>query len=204
MIDFATSIVDDIGLLGAAFLIALESIVLPLPSEVVLLLTGFNVSANNFDLLPAILATTSGSILGAWVLYSLGLAFSKERIYGLNQQFGKYLGIKNTDLDRAFRWFDRHGALVVFFGRLLPVLRSLVSVPAGINRMSIIKFTTLTAAGSAIWNSIWIWVGVSLGAQWLRAEKWATVLDLIVYVLVVVLVLIVFLRIIKRINQQPK
>jgi membrane protein DedA with SNARE-associated domain len=70
--------------------------------------------------------------------------------------------------------------------------------------MSIFKFTTLTAAGSAIWNSIWIWVGVSLGAQWLRAEKWATVLDLIVYGLVVVLVLIVFVRIIKRINQQPE
>jgi membrane protein DedA with SNARE-associated domain len=186
MVELAIDVINQIGLLGAGLLIAIEVIVLPIPSEVVLLLTGFNAALGNFSFFGAVAATTIGSVAGATLLYTLGYTFSKSRLEAIVIRYGKYVGINISDLTKTFNWFDRHGTYLVFFGRLLPVIRSLVSVPAGLIQMSMPKFLLLTTAGSAIWNSIWISIGSALGDSWERAEAWAVIIDYVVYAAVVI------------------
>ena len=182
MVQFAVDLIDQLGLIGAAALIAIEVVILPIPSELILLLTGFNVSLDRFIYIAAILATTAGSLIGALFLYWMGFAFSEERLEFLVTKYGKYVGVKLTDLQKTANWFERHGAQLVFFGRLIPLIRSLVSVPAGLTEMKLSKFILFTTLGSATWNTIWITLGLFLGARWQEAEKYTKYLDLVVYV----------------------
>lgn len=198
MVEFVADLISQIGLLGAALLIAIEVIVLPIPSEMVLLLTGFNASLGEFSYLGAIAATTAGSLLGGLILYLFGYGFSRERVESIISKWGKYVGITDKDLAKTFEWFERYGTYLVFFGRLFPIIRSLVSIPAGLVRMSILKFTILTTAGSAIWNTIWISLGALLGEQWEKASIWTTVIDLGVYLAIGFMVLIVIYRLWRR------
>lgn len=198
MIDFATELVESIGIFGAGLFIAIESVVIPLPSEIVLLLSGFNVSIGEFSFFSVWVATTIGSLVGAYFLYSIGYAVSKEGIEKLVLRFGKFVGIKQRDVDAAFRWFDKYGTFVIFFGRLVPLIRSLVSIPAGLAKMSLIRFSLLTAAGSGIWNALWIYVGIQLEDRWREAESWAKYFDYAIYALVVLMVIIFVTRMIRR------
>ena len=198
MIDFATELVESIGIFGAGLFIAIESVVIPLPSEIVLLLSGFNVSIGEFSFFSVWVATTIGSLVGAYFLYSIGYAVSKEGIEKLVLRFGKFVGIKQRDVDAAFRWFDKYGTFVIFFGRLVPLIRSLVSIPAGLAKMSLARFSLLTAAGSGIWNALWIYIGIQLKDRWREAESWARYLDYAVYALVVLMVIIFVTRMIRR------
>ena len=198
MIDFATQLVESIGIFGAGLFIAIESVVIPLPSEIVLLLSGFNVSIGEFSFFSVWVATTIGSLVGAYFLYSIGYAVSKEGIEKLVLRFGKFVGIKQRDVDVAFRWFDKYGTFVIFFGRLIPLIRSLVSVPAGLAKMSLARFSLLTAAGSGIWNALWIYIGIQLEDRWREAESWAKYFDYAIYALVVLMVIIFITRMIRR------
>jgi membrane protein DedA with SNARE-associated domain len=198
VIDFATELVESIGILGAGLFIAIESVVIPLPSEIVLLLSGFNVSIGKFSFFSVWLATTTGSLVGAYFLYSIGYAVSREGINRLVSRFGKYVGIKQRDVDTAFTWFDKYGTFVIFFGRVIPLIRSLVSIPAGMAKMSLVRFSGLTVAGSGIWNALWIYIGIQLEDRWRDAESWAKYLDYAVYALVVLIVIIFITRIIRR------
>lgn len=198
MIDFATQLVESIGIFGAGLFIALESIVLPLPSELVLLLSGFNVSIGEFSFFAVWVATTMGSLLGAYVLYLLGFAISREGLDKLVVRFGKFVGIKAKDLKLAFDWFEKYGPFVVFFGRVIPLVRSLVSIPAGLAKMNLLRFSILTLIGSGIWNALWISIGVQLGDRWRDAEDWAKFLDYGVYALVALLVIILITKRIRR------
>lgn len=194
MIDWIIRVIGDVGLFGVAFLVALESVVPPIPSEVVLLLTGSNVESGRFDIIPAIVMSTVGSVVGALVLYALGFWLSADRMERLIARLGKFVGLKQKDVDRGFRWFDRHGSLVVFFGRLIPLVRSVVSIPAGAERMNLVRFVGLTFAGSAIWNTIWIVAGNALGAGWERAQKWADVIQYGAIALLAIALVAVVLR----------
>lgn len=198
MIDFATQLVESIGIFGAGLFIAIESVVIPLPSEIVLLLSGFNVSIGEFSFFSVWVATTIGSLVGAYFLYSIGYAVSKEGIEKLVLRFGKFVGIKQRDVDVAFRWFDKYGTFVIFFGRLIPLIRSLVSVPAGLAKMSLARFSLLTAAGSGIWNALWIHIGIQLEDRWREAESWAKYFDYAIYALVVLMLIIFVTRMIRR------
>lgn len=198
MIDFATQLVESIGIFGAGLFIAIESVVIPLPSEIVLLLSGFNVSIGEFSFFSVWVATTIGSLVGAYFLYSIGYAVSKEGIEKLVLRFGKFVGIKQRDVDVAFRWFDKYGTFVIFFGRLIPLIRSLVSVPAGLAKMSLARFSLLTAAGSGIWNALWIYIGIQLEDRWREAESWAKYFDYAIYALVVLMLIIFVTRMIRR------
>jgi membrane protein DedA with SNARE-associated domain len=186
MIDWATSVIDAIGLAGVALLIALESVVPPIPSEAVLLLTGFNVDTHRFSLVPAVLAATVGSVVGAWVLYGLGAWIRGERLERFLSRIGRWLGLTADSVATGFAWWDRHGPRVVFFGRLVPIVRSVVSIPAGAERMPFLTFTGLTAAGSLLWNTVWIVIGRQLGAQWQKAEEWHGVVNNVVIAVLVV------------------
>jgi len=200
VIDFATQLIESIGVIGAGVFIAIESIVIPLPSELVLLLSGFNVSIGEFSFFPVWIATTIGSLVGAYVLYSIGYAVSRDGINNLVARFGKYVGIKQRDVDSAFAWFERYGSFVIFFGRLIPLIRSLVSIPAGLAKMNLLRFSTLTVAGSGIWNALWIYIGIQLGDRWRDAEEWAKYFDYGVYAVVVLLAIFFITRMIRSRN----
>ena len=196
MIAFATQLVETIGIFGAGIFIAIESIVIPLPSEFVLLLSGFNVSIGEFQFIPLLIATTTGSLIGALVLYTIGFGISKERVNFLVSRFGKYVGIKQTDVDKAFKWFERYGTWTIFFGRLFPLVRSLVSIPAGLSEMNVIKFSILTVGGSSIFNATWITIGMQLEDRWKDAEGWAKNLENVVNIGITVAAVFLIARVI--------
>ncbi|MEY3108592.1 MAG: hypothetical protein RL730_943 [Actinomycetota bacterium] len=198
MIEFATQLIESIGVIGAGIFIAIESIVIPLPSEFVLLLSGFNVSIGEFSFFPVWVATTCGSLVGALALYWIGFAVSRDGINALTTRFGKYVGIKVRDIDKAFAWFEKYGPYVIFFGRLVPLIRSLVSIPAGLAKMNLIRFSILTICGSGIWNALWIFIGIQLGERWQDAESWAKYLDYGVYSLLVLVAIIFVTRMIRQ------
>jgi membrane protein DedA with SNARE-associated domain len=198
VIDFATQLIENIGVIGAGIFIAIESIVIPLPSEFVLLLSGFNVSIGEFLFLPLWIATTIGSLVGALALYFLGFAVSRDGINALTSKYGKFVGIKVRDIDKAFAWFEKYGPYVIFFGRLVPLIRSLVSIPAGLTKMNLMRFSILTICGSGIWNALWIFIGIQLGGRWREAEGWAKYLDYAVYALIVVIAILFVTRMIRQ------
>jgi membrane protein DedA with SNARE-associated domain len=172
--------------------------VIPLPSEFVLLLSGFNVSIGEFQFIPLLIATTTGSLIGALVLYTVGYGISKDRVNYLTDRFGKYVGIKQSEVDRAFRWFDKYGAWTIFFGRLFPLVRSLVSIPAGLSEMNVIKFGLLTVGGSSIFNATWITIGMQLEDRWKDAEGWAKNLETVVNIGIAVVLVALVTRAIAR------
>ena len=197
MLDFSLIVIEAVGLLGAAFLIALEVIVLPIPSELVLLLAGVSAAKGSFSIFGAIAATTVGSLIGAGALYLLGWWVSEERIRQLVFRFGKYIGVRTKDFDKAVSWFERYGVPIVLFGRLIPVVRSLVSIPAGLTRMNPVKFFAFTALGSLVWNSAWISAGYLLGENWEVAERFSSIIDYVVYAVLAFILIQLVIRFLK-------
>jgi membrane protein DedA with SNARE-associated domain len=181
VIEFAISVINQIGLVGAALIIALEVIVPPIPSEAILLLTGFNVALGTFSFIEALIATTLGALLGATLLYAVGYFFTEERLEAIVGKFGKYVGLPLKDLKRTMNWFERHGGLLVLFGRMFPIIRSLVSIPAGLVKMGLAKFYLFSSIGIISWNAIWITIGFTLGENWKQGEEFAQILDYLVY-----------------------
>jgi membrane protein DedA with SNARE-associated domain len=183
--DWAVNLMETIGAPGAGLAIALENLFPPLPSEVILPLAGFTASRGNFSLFEAILWTTLGSVIGAYALYALGAWLGRDRMRRL---VSKVPLIDLEDVDKVEDWFNRHGYRAVFFGRMIPLFRSLVSIPAGIERMPLGKFLLLTTAGSLIWNSIFVLAGFFLGENWHVVEQYADTFQKIVIVAVVLFV----------------
>ncbi len=194
MVDWITDFIDSIGLVGVAVLVALENVFPPIPSEVILLLAGYNVELGRFGFVGAVIAATIGSIIGAYFLYGVGRVLSEERLEGLLAGIGKYVGLKKKDVHKGFEWFERHEDPVVFFGRLIPVVRSVVSIPAGAEKMPLIKFTVLTGVGSLIWNTVWVSIGWGLGSQWEKAERWSSLLQYIVVAVVLIAIVVLVIR----------
>lgn len=198
---WVVSVVDGIGEVGVGALIALENLFPPIPSEVILPLAGFAAAQGSFSLLSAILWTTAGSVVGALVLYELGAVVGRDRV----RAFAARLPLVNPgDVDVAERWFVRHGYKAVFFGRMLPIIRSAISVPAGVERMPMWRFLLYTLAGSAIWNTLFIVAGYQLGARYTEVEQYATTLQYVVVAVAVALVgWFVVARIVKRQRAHP-
>ncbi len=182
---WAVDLMERLGPIGAAVVIALENLFPPLPSEVILPLAGFTASQGSFSLVEALIWTTVGSVVGAFLLYQLGVAFGRDRMYWI---WDRLPLTKTSDLERTEAWFAKHGRKAVFFGRMVPIFRSLISVPAGIERMPLLQFLGLTLAGSAIWNTIFVLAGYHLGEQWHRVEAYAGTFQKVVIVAVVVAV----------------
>ncbi|NKG20511.1 DedA family protein [Paeniglutamicibacter terrestris] len=185
--DWAVQLMEVIGAPGAALAIALENLFPPLPSEVILPLAGFTASRGSFTLFEALLWTTIGSIVGAYALYWVGRALGRNRTRAI---FGWLPLVELDDVDKVEGWFERNGAKAVFFGRMIPIFRSLISIPAGITKMHQGKFLGLTAAGSLIWNSIFVLSGYFLGENWHIVEAYAGVFQKIVIVVVFLLLVL--------------
>jgi len=193
--DWAVGLMESLGGPGAALAIALENLFPPLPSEIILPLAGFAASQGTLGLLEVLLWTTAGSIVGALALYGIGALLGRDRMRAV---VARVPLVKLSDVDRVEAWFQRHGSKAVFFGRMIPIFRSLISIPAGVERMGILRFTLLTAAGSGIWNTIFVLAGFFLGEQWHIVEDYAGVLQKVVIVAVVVAVIVVVWRAIRR------
>lgn len=199
MIEFAISVINQIGLIGAALIIAIEVVVPPIPSEAILLLTGFNVGLGSFGFVEAVIATTIGSLVGATLLYLVGYLFTQERLESIIAKYGKYVGLPLKDLQRTMNWFERFGGPLVLFGRMFPIIRSLVSIPAGLVKMGAAKFYLFSGIGIVIWNTLWITIGYNLGENWAQGEEFAQILDYIIYGLVAVVGIYVAFNFVKAV-----
>jgi membrane protein DedA with SNARE-associated domain len=166
--DWATHIVEELGYLGVAMLVAIENIFPPIPSEVVLGLAGYTASQGDASVVGMIIAATVGSLVGALVLYGLSAAIGPLRLRAIIIRYGTWIGFGETDLDRAEEWFDRRSRSAVLLCRCVPLIRSLISIPAGFRRMPLVTFTSFTLIGSLIWNTTLITAGYALADQWER------------------------------------
>ncbi|UKY50000.1 DedA family protein [Streptomyces inhibens] len=158
-----TDLMDALGAPGAGLAIAAENLFPPLPSEVILPLAGFAASGGSMHLASALAWTTLGSVIGALALYGVGALLGRERTVAIAARLPL---VKVSDIEKTERWFQRHGTKAVFFGRMIPLFRSLISIPAGIERMPIPVFLALTTLGSLVWNAIFVLAGYLLGEKW--------------------------------------
>ena len=163
---WVTDVVNTLGYLGVAFLVALENVFPPIPSEAVLPLAGFVAGRGDANLIGMMVAATIGSVVGAWILYGIAAAIGPARLRAFIVRWGRWFSVREHHLDRAEAWFDRRSDAAVLIGRCVPLIRSVVSIPAGFRRMPIGRFTLLTAIGSAMWNVALISAGAILGERW--------------------------------------
>jgi membrane protein DedA with SNARE-associated domain len=179
------SIVDSLGAAGVGLLIFLENLIPPIPSEVILPLAGFRARTGALNIWLTWPAATAGSVAGAVVLYGLGAWLGYDRLHALAGKRWFFL-TSQKDLDRGEEIFDKHGGKIVLLGRCVPVIRSVVSIPAGIARMPLPRFLMLTAIGSGVWNALFIGLGWVLGENWDRVQGWLGPVTYVVIGLVVV------------------
>ncbi|PSL56859.1 membrane protein DedA with SNARE-associated domain [Saccharothrix carnea] len=184
-VSWVTDLMETLGAPGAGIAIALENLFPPLPSELFLPLAGFTASQGKMNLFAAILWTTTGSVAGALALYYLGALLGRDRIRAIARRLPL---VDVSDVDRTEEWFARHGKATVFFGRMVPIFRSLISIPAGVERMPLPGFLLLTAAGSLIWNSALILAGYVLGENYHLVDQYMGIVSKVVIGLVVLAV----------------
>jgi membrane protein DedA with SNARE-associated domain len=196
---WTVDLMDRLGLFGAALAVSLDNFFPPIPSEIILPLAGFAASQGTFSLTGALVATTAGSVFGAVVLYWLGRIFGRDRAMWV---FEHTPLLKVSDLERTEAWFAKHGGKAVFFGRMVPIFRSLISIPAGVERMNAGTFLLLTTLGSFIWNFIFVFAGYRLGQDWDRVEPYAEWFQRLV-ILAVVVVVVTFVVVRVRDLRQP-
>lgn len=179
IVDVVVGLMDLIGAPGAGIAIALENLFPPLPSEVILPMAGFAAARGSFTIVEALAWTTAGSIVGAFLLYGIGAWLGLSRLRALVKRMPL---LHVEDVDRTVAWFSRHGGKAVFFGRMIPIFRSLISIPAGVTRMPMWRFGILTFAGSLVWNTTFVLAGYLLGDSWHVVETYADVLQYVVIV----------------------
>lgn len=174
-----------LGAPGVGLATAVETVFPPLPSEAVLPLAGFTASQGHYGLVAAVTWATAGSVAGALLLYVVGAAWGVERVCRTADRLPL---LHARDVRRSVEWFGRHGRAAIFFGRLVPGVRSLISIPAGIERMPVAQFLLYTAAGSLVWNGLLIAAGYQLASQWHVVERRLGGVSQVVYVLLALVV----------------
>lgn len=160
--DFTTGAIDSLGLAGIAVLMAIESACIPLPSELIMPYAGYRVHEGDYSLIGAAIAGAIGCVLGSWVAYWVGKYGGRP----LAERYGRYVFFSRRDLDLADRWFERWGLWAAFISRMLPVIRTFISFPAGVSRVRLVPFTILTFVGSVPWCYLLAWFGMKLAEHW--------------------------------------
>ncbi|MGR6913157.1 DedA family protein [[Actinomadura] parvosata] len=196
MTEWLIDLMEALGAPGAGIAIALENLFPPLPSEVILPLAGFTASQGEMSLLAVLLWTTAGSVVGALALYWVGALLGRERTLALAARIPL---VKVSDITKTEAWFLKHGRKTVFFGRMIPIFRSLISIPAGVERMPLITFTLLTTAGSLIWNTLFVLAGWVLGRNWSVVETYVGVgTNAVIAVVLLAIVIFIGVRVAER------
>jgi membrane protein DedA with SNARE-associated domain len=184
---WAVDVIDKLGYLGLFLILVLENVFPPIPSEAVLPLAGFLTGKGDMNFFLAVIVSTAGAVTGALILYYFGDWFGEERVRWLIRKFGKWFAITESDFDTAGAWFDKRGNIAVLVCRCVPIVRSIVSIPAGIRRMPLVPFIVYSAIGSAAWNSILIGLGWIVGDNWEDIEHYADYFQYVVILLVLAL-----------------
>ncbi len=177
------------GYFGIVFLMFVENVFPPIPSEFIMPLAGFMAAENKFNLIGVIVAGTFGSVLGALPLYYLGAKLGEARLKSVAERYGRWLTFAPEDVDRANEWFDRHGAKAVLFCRLVPGIRSFISIPAGINGMNLVSFLIYTSIGAAVWTSLLAYAGYVLGTNFRQIGEYLDTATYIVFGTIIALYL---------------
>jgi membrane protein DedA with SNARE-associated domain len=197
LVRFATNVVGDLGLAGVFVLMLLESACIPIPSEATMLFAGFNVSEGHYSLLMLTAVGSFANLVGSWIAYAVGY-------YGridILEKHGKKLHIKPSHLQWADRWFQRHGDATVFFTRMLPVIRTFISLPAGVAKMPFRRFTAFTLAGCVPWVFALAFIGKQVGANW---EKWKDSLHYVDYAVVALVLVGIVLLVVRSRRDRGK
>jgi membrane protein DedA with SNARE-associated domain len=197
IVDFAVDVVDAMGLAGVFVLMVLESACIPIPSEATMLFAGFRVAEGEYTLLAAVLVGSLANLVGSWLAYALGY-FGRIDIL---EKHGRKLHVKKSHLEWADRWFERHGDATVFFSRMLPIIRTFISLPAGVARMPFWRFSLFTFAGCVPWVFMLTFIGKQAGEHW---EDWKDSLHYVDYAVAAMIVIgIAYLLIRRRRTGQP-
>lgn len=199
MESWITSIMEEFGYIGIFFLITLENVFPPIPSEVILTFGGFMTTHTNLSIFGVVVASTLGSVAGAVVLYGIGLLVDINRMEKMVEKWGYLLRLSKSDIHKANDWFSKYGAWAVFLCRFVPLIRSLISLPAGMAHMNFGVFLVLTTLGTLIWNVVLIHIGAAVGESWETIVGYMDIYSNIVYaVLALLFLLFVILFVRKR------
>jgi membrane protein DedA with SNARE-associated domain len=191
IVDLAVDVVAELGLVGIFVLMVLESACIPVPSEATMLFAGFNVAEGQYSLVTATAVGSVANLVGSWIAYGIGRAGRVD----LLEKHGRKLHIKQSHLDLADRWFERHGDATVFFTRLLPIVRTFISLPAGVARMPFWRFTVLTLAGCVPWVLMLTYIGQAAGERW---ESWKDSLHYVDYAVAAAIVVGIVYLVVRR------
>lgn len=184
--NWITEFMSQFGYFGVFLLIMIENVFPPIPSEVILTFGGYATSFTDMTRLGVIIAATAGSVIGAMILYCIGLLVDVKRLEKIVDRWGKVLRLTRKDIHRADAWFDKYGPWTVFFCRLVPLIRSLISIPAGMSKMNFPLFLLLTTLGSLIWNTALVSLGVSVGENWESIVHYMDIYSNIAYAIIAI------------------
>lgn len=203
IVNWITNLMQTIGGPGVFLAIFIENIFPPIPSELVLPLAGFTAAQPDppYGVVAAIIWATAGSVVGAILLYGLGAAFGLRRIRAVAERMPL---VDATDVDNAMGWFHRHGPAAIFTGRLVPGIRSVISIPAGVDRMPMVRFLAYTTAGSAIWNTLLVVAGYMLGDNWHVVTEWMERFSTVVKIILALIVLATIVWLVRRAIRRSK
>lgn len=196
-------VIEQLGYVGVALLVVAENVFPPIPSEIVLPFAGFVAQRGSESVIIMILAATVGSVGGALIMYWIAAFIGDERLHAFTRKFGKWVQIREVDLSRAEEWFDRHATSAVLLGRCVPLIRSVVSIPAGFRRMKLVPYIAYTFAGSLVWNILLIGAGALLGDNWERVgDVMSPIQKLVELTVVVAVVAFAWLRVRSLLQQR--
>jgi membrane protein DedA with SNARE-associated domain len=190
LVDFATNVIGDLGLAGIFILMLLDSACIPTSSEAIMLFAGFKVADGRFTLIEIVVAGVAGNVFGSWIAYGVGYFGRIELI----ERHGKWLHVTPRQLAWADRWFERYGGVTVFFSRMLPVIRTFISLPAGVAKMPFWRFTLLSTAGIIPWVLAWAIVGRQVGDDWDSLQEKLHYVDYAIVALIVAGIVYLVLR----------
>lgn len=200
MLEWITNLMNSMGYMAIVFLMFLENVFPPIPSELIMPLAGFTATQGKLTFVGVAIAGTLGSVLGALPLYFIGKIIGEERLKNWADKHGKWLTVSREDIEKSKAWFDKHGAVAVIIGRLVPGIRSLISVPAGIGQMNLSLFMLYTAIGAGVWSTVLAYLGFLLGGSYDKVEKF---LSPATYVVLGIVVLVYIYRVVQQ-NRKEK
>lgn len=201
IVNWVISLMELLGSPGVGLAVFLENVFPPIPSEVILPLAGFTSSQGNMNVVAAFIWATVGSVIGAYLLYGVGAVIGAERLRRIADWMWL---VEPEDVDKSLRWFDKYGKVSILFGRLIPGVRSLISIPAGIDRMNVVSFGLFTLFGSAVWNALLIYLGFVLGENWEQVSAGIDQFSSVIKIVLVLLLVVVIALLLRRQNKRKK
>lgn len=194
MLEWITSTMNSLGYFGIGLLMLLENLFPPIPSELIMPLAGFTVAQGKMEFVPVVVAGVVGTVLGTLPWYYAGKVLSEKRLQRLADKYGKWLTISSKDIAKAKRWFDKHGNKAVFFCRLVPGVRTLISLPAGMSDMPLLPFLLYSTLGTLLWVGLLTYVGYVLGNNYYLVEEYIGPISKIVLATLIIAFVVWFLR----------